>query len=74
MPLAQGLPCRWESEPARCRDCCVPAALRGGGLRLDSGYPLVCAHVQAGGDSVEFVAVEKVWNGDVVVLVGLVFN
>ena len=41
---------------------------------MDSGYPLVCAHVQSGGDSVEFVAVEKVWNGDVVVLVGLVFN
>ena len=41
---------------------------------MDSVYPLVCADVQAGGDSVKFFAVEKVWNGDVVVLGGLVFK
>lgn len=34
-------------------------AVWGGGLRLDSIYPLVCADVQAGGDNVEFLAVEK---------------
>ena len=49
-------------------------AIWGGGLRLDRIYPLVCADVQAGGDSVEFLAVEEVWNGDVVSPGGLIFK
>ena len=47
-------------------------AIWGGGLRLDNVYPLVRADVQTSGDSVEFLAVEKIWNGDVVMFCRLV--
>ena len=46
----------------------------GGGFGVDSVYPLVCADMQAGSDSVDFLAVEEVWDSDVVLLGGLVFK
>ena len=46
----------------------------GGGLGADSVYPLVCADMQAGGDSVEFLTVEEIRDSDAVLLGGLVFK
>ena len=74
MLLVQGVSYGWESVRARYRTIVLLWALWGGGLGADSVYPLVCADVQAGGDSVEFLAVEEVRDSDVVSLGGLVFE